>query len=154
MVSLWEYFFICVVLRFIYVESEGIVSVRSRRTEEEGSFCYARVKSPSTFCGTARTFREWISQVDTALKSYKIDDGVCQVEFAAFFLEGKTLLWYLSCIDFGRSFSDWNSLKNALGEAFKPLDHSTCTRSNGWPYFLFLRMGRWTLISRSLLTEA
>ena len=29
-------FFICIVLRFFYVESEGIVSVRSRRTEEEG----------------------------------------------------------------------------------------------------------------------
>ena len=49
-----------------------------------------------------------------------MNDGVSQVEFAASFLEGNALLWYLSCIDFGRSFSDWNSLKNALGEAFGP----------------------------------
>ena len=42
-------FFICIVLRYFYVESEGIVSVRSGRTEEEGSFRYARVKSPSIF---------------------------------------------------------------------------------------------------------
>ena len=115
-------FFICIVLRYFYVESEGIVSVRSGRTEEKGSFRYARVKSPSIFCGTARTFREWVFQVDTALKSYKMNDGVSQVEFAASFLEGNALLWYLSCIDFGRSFSDWNSLKNALGEAFGPFN--------------------------------
>ena len=81
-------FFICIVLRYFYVESEGIVSVRSGRTEEEGSFRYARVKSPSIFCVTARTFREWVFQVDTALKSYKMNDGVSQVEFAASFLEG------------------------------------------------------------------
>ena len=115
-------FFICIVLRYFYVESEGIVSVRLGRTEEKGAFRYARVKSPSIFCGTARTFREWVFQVDTALKSYKMNDGVSQVEFAASFLEGNALLWYLSCIDFGRSFSDWNSLKNALGEAFGPFN--------------------------------
>ena len=51
-----------------------------------------------------------------------MNDGVSQVEFAASFLEGKALLWYLSCIDFGRSFSDWNSQKNALGEAFGPFN--------------------------------
>ena len=86
----------------------------SGRTEEESSFRYERMKSPSTFCGTARTFREWVFQVNTALKSYKMNDGVSEVEFAASFLEGNALLWYLSCIDFGRSFSDRNSLKNVL----------------------------------------
>ena len=51
-----------------------------------------------------------------------MDDGVSQVEFAASFLEGNALLWCLSCIDFGRSFSDWNSLKNTPGEAFRPFN--------------------------------
>ena len=114
--------FICIVLRYFSVGSKEIVSVRSRRTEKESPFRHACVKSPSTFCGTAHTLREWIFQVDTALKSYKMNDGVIQVEFAASFVEGSALLWYLSCIDFGRSFSDWNSLKNALGEAFGPFN--------------------------------
>ena len=113
--------FIFGVFRFFYIGGEETVSARSRRKEEHVQG-YARVKNPSTFCGTARTFREWIFQVDTALKSYKMDDGVSQVEFAASFLEGNALLWYLSCIDSGRSFSDWKSLKNALGEAFGPLN--------------------------------
>ena len=51
-----------------------------------------------------------------------MDDGVSQVEFAASFLEGNALLWYLSYIDFGRSFSDWNSLKNTPGEALRPFN--------------------------------
>ena len=42
-------FFICIVLRYFYVESEGIVCVRLRRTEEEGTFRYASVEIRALF---------------------------------------------------------------------------------------------------------
>ena len=77
---------------------------------------------PKCFNGDSRTFKEWCFTVDLTLQSSHSRNGPSQVNLASSLLEGNALLWYISCIDSGKTFPDWNSLKMALGEAFGPLN--------------------------------
>ena len=80
------------------------------------------VRSPKAFNGDAQTFKEWAFCVELALRANDISNGASQTDFASSHLEGNALLWYLSCVDSGRAFSDWKSLKAGLAESFGPLD--------------------------------
>ena len=80
------------------------------------------VRSPKAFNGDAQTFKEWAFCVELALHANDISNGASQTDFASSHLEGNALLWYLSCMDSGRVFSDWKSFKAGLAESFGPLN--------------------------------
>ena len=59
-----------------------------------------------------------------------IKDGQDQVDFASFFLEGTALLWFLSCLESRRIFTNWAELKESLSSTFGPLDEEEDDRLN------------------------
>ena len=79
-------------------------------------------RSPTIFSGDSQSFKEWVFSVELAFRTGGVFDSISQADFASSFLDGNALLWYLSCLDSGRTFSDWESLKVGLGETFGPLD--------------------------------
>lgn len=81
-----------------------------------------QARTPKTFSGDAQTFKEWSFCVELALRANRICDGLNQTDFAASFLDGNALLWYISCLESGRAFANWESLKEGLAESFGPLD--------------------------------
>jgi len=91
-------------------------------TTSAGSREYLRVKDPRVFSGDVNDLREWTFAVELAFRANRIQEGIAQVDFASSFLQGNALLWFLSCLDSGRSFPDWESLKTTLQETFGPLD--------------------------------
>ena len=72
--------------------------------------------------------RGWIFSIELAFRLNGIHEGSAQVDFATSFLQRNALLWFLACLDLGRSFSDWESLKVALRETYGPLDAEEINR--------------------------
>ena len=105
----------------LWKATKGKTSVLSQVRHGEQNFS-RHVRSPKAFSGDAQTFKEWAFCVELALRANDISDGAGQTDFASSYLEGNALLWYLSCVDSGRVFSDWKSLKAGLAESFGPLD--------------------------------
>ena len=99
------------------------------------------VRSPKAFNGDAQTFKEWAFCVELALRANDISNGASQTDFASSHLEGNALLWYLSCVDSGRAFSDWKSLKAGLAESFGPLD---AEEENRLSFFRLPKKDHWT----------
>ena len=72
--------------------------------------------------------RGWIFSIELAFRLNGIHEGSAQVDFATSFFQRNALLWFLACLDSVRSFSDWESLKVALRETYRPLDAEEINR--------------------------
>ena len=104
----------------LWKATKGKTSVLSQVRHGEQNFS-RHVRSPKAFTGDAQTFKEWAFCVELAFRANDISDGAGQTDFASSYLEGNALLWYLSCVDSGRVFLVWKSLKAGLAESFGPL---------------------------------
>ena len=79
------------------------------------------MKEPKTFTGTSNDLKVWTFAVELGLRANRIVKEDHQVDYAASYLGGNALLWFISCSESGRKFADWTSLKTALDESFGPL---------------------------------
>ena len=66
------------------------------------------------FSGDSNDLRGWFFAIELAFRANEIREGINQVDFATSFLQGNALLWFLACLDAGRSFPYWESLKVTL----------------------------------------
>ena len=85
-------------------------------------FAKERIGELGTPCVSVVIRTIWIFSIELAFRANEIREGINQVDFATSFLQGNALLWFLACLDAGRSFPDWESLKVALRESYGPLD--------------------------------
>ena len=85
-----------------------------------GDAC-SKVRDPKIFTGSSSEFKEWTFSVELGLRANRIMKDDHQVDYAASYLGGNALLWFISCSESGRKFADWKSLKTALDESFGPL---------------------------------
>ena len=89
-------------------------------SERSGDAC-PRVREPKTFPGTSNDLKEWTFAVELGLRANRIVKEDHQVDYAASYLGGNALLWFISFSESGRKFADCTSLKTALDESFGPL---------------------------------
>ena len=68
------------------------------------------------FSGDSNDLRGWIFSIELAFRANEIREGINQVDFATSFLQGNALLWFLACLDAGRSFPDWECSGPSHGE--------------------------------------
>ena len=111
--------------KLAYGDRSSFVTHRRSTPSEDISFCqraYRRVRDPVCFSGDSNDLRGWIFSIELAFRANEIREGINQVDFATSFLQGNALLWFLACLDAGRSFPDWESLKVALRKTYGPLD--------------------------------
>lgn len=106
--------------------SHSSVVPYSRSTANEATSSHRvghqRVKDPICFSGDPNDLRGWFFSIELACRANEIREGTAQVDYATSFLQGNALLWLLACLDSGRTFPHWESLKTALGETYGPLD--------------------------------
>ena len=81
-----------------------------------------RTKEPPVFGGNSSTsvsFQEWVFTVEVALEAADLP-GQQEVSFAASYLTGNALAWFLAIRRAGEEFENWQSSKAAISIVFGP----------------------------------
>lgn len=78
-------------------------------------------RQPGGFSGDSAALEEWAFRIGQCLLwNCAGCSGGEEVQYAASYLEGDALSWYISCLNNGVYFDSWRSLKSGLVDCFGP----------------------------------